>query len=124
MRQETLEGRIGKFLAVKQCRAILDDVGDMLVGLGRHVHLPFHQHQQIRLVAGLAFGLHLDAGLFQLLLAGLLVGAEVIFVAGAPSENKVQIGVDEAISEPLPALLALEKIPIVEAERLRFLVRR
>ena len=45
----------------------------MLVGLGLHVHLALHEYEQVRLIAHLAFGLELDAGLFELLLFGFLV---------------------------------------------------
>jgi hypothetical protein len=114
VRQEVLECGLRKLLAIEQRRSVLDHLGVMLVGLGGHVHFAFHEDQERGLIAHLALGLHLDAGLFEVLFAGLFVDVVVVFEAGAAAHDDVQFGIDEQVSELAP--FGLEEGPILELQ--------
>jgi hypothetical protein len=87
----------------------------MLVRL-RHVHPAFHEHEQVRLVAHLAFSFHFYTGLLQTLLVRILVNFVVVLISGATAENRVNGRVDEPVSELAPFRLA--EGPILELQTL------
>lgn len=105
MRQEVGEGGIGELLPVDLGAAVLED-GCGAPGLWRvdgYVHLLFHEDQDGGLIAGFALGLHLDAGLLQVLFA-VFAFEEVVLVAGPATQDDVAVTVHVPVGEAPPFL--------------------
>ncbi len=115
VREEILEVGIVDLLAVQQRGAVLEDVGAMADSVGAQVHLAFHQHQQRRLEAGFALGLHLDADLLELALA-VFVGVLFGVVASAAAHHDVELRIDVEIGELRPAPVSYTHLDVYKRQ--------
>ena len=110
--------------AVDDPEPLLDDgrLADNGRSLGIHVALAGHLDEERRLIAELVFGFHLDSGLLELLLAGVILD-EVVLVPGATADDEIQ-GRVEVLVGPLLGPLPLDGLPMLELEPLHLRLPR